>query len=145
MVDMPENLNISGSSEGVSEHSEASFVERQQQAVEDITWLGELVEHGLTPDITGVQHSISHLERIEYDEFIPEQNEAKEHINAAIALLVTSYEKSVNFTVEEANRIITAYPDVVYPHYGVITSVAATWQRGGSAVLTFQTEQDQQT
>lgn len=128
----------------VSEQSGASFVE-SDQAIEDIKYVQDLAEFGLPVDIKSAHETIVELSRIEYDEFMPQQTEAKKHIDAAIQLFTSSYHQSVDYTIQEANRIIAVYPDIHYPHYGKVTAVRAVWQKDGSAHVDFQTGQTQTT
>lgn len=126
--------------EGVSKQPEASFV-YSEEMVSGIESVKNLIEYGLPIDIRNAHDTLVELGNIPYDEFIPEQMEAKAHVEAAIALFTLSYKKSVIFEVEEANRILTANPGIILLEDNrVVVSVIAVWDGDGTASLEFQTD-----
>jgi hypothetical protein len=122
-----------------SEQSEVFDV----QAAEDIRWLNELVKKGIPVEISNAYDAAISLSQYVYDEFIPEENEAKVHIEKAIELFRSSYEQSIAFTVGEANRIIAAYQGIIHYQRVPLISVSARWTPMGEAFLEFQTDPNQ--
>jgi hypothetical protein len=126
-------------SKGVSEQSEASFVESEKMT-EDVQSVKDLVEYGLPVDVQNAFTACKELSVVTYDDFIPEQREAKAHIEAALVLFRSSYSQSVAYEVKEANRILELYPGSVQREGRAVTSVNAVSQSDGSALLLFQTD-----
>jgi hypothetical protein len=126
--------------EEVSEQSEASFVDNEKM-VSDIESVKNLLAYGLPIDVRNAYNTTVDLGKVPYDECIPEQMEAQAHIKAARELFSLSYEKSVRYEVEEANRILTAYPGIILTEDNrTVISVIAVWHGDGSASLEFQTD-----
>jgi hypothetical protein len=126
--------------EEVSEQSEASFVDNEKM-VSGLESVKNLLAYGLPIDVRNAYDTTVDLGKVPYDEFIPEQMEAQAHIKAARELFASSYEKSVMYEVEEANRILTAYPGIILTEDNrTVISVIAVWHGDGSASLEFQTD-----
>lgn len=126
--------------EGVSEQSEASFVDNEKM-VSGLESVKNLLAYGLPIDVRNAYDTTVDLGKVPYDEFIPEQMEAKALIKAARELFASSYEKSVMYEVEEANRILSAYPGIILTEDNrAVISVIAVWHGDGSASLEFQTD-----
>lgn len=124
-----------------SEQSEVFDV----QMPEDLYWLHELIEKGISVEITNAYDAANSLSQYVYDEFIPEENEAKAHIEKAIELFRSSYAQSIAFTVDEANRIIALHEGTLTHQGARLVSVSAKWAATGEASIEFQTDHNQST
>ena len=112
----------------------------EQQKNDDQAFVQELIEHGIPVDIQNAHNESVVLSKISFDEFIPQQDEAKEHIEKARQLFQLSYLKSVDYTVEEANRIVAKYPGFAFINGVPLTHISVVWQPSGEAYLEFQTD-----
>ena len=112
----------------------------EQQKNDDQAFVQELIKHGLPVDIQNAHNESVVLSKISFDESIPEQGDAKEHIEQARQLFQLSYVKSVDYTVEEANRIVAKYPGFAFIEGIPLTHISVVWRPSGEAYLEFQTD-----
>lgn len=122
-----------------SDHSEAFAVETEK--TENLQWLQELVSKGMPIEIDNARTQALFLQSYLFDECIPEEVEAKAQIEKAMTLFISSYEQSVAFTVDEANRILELYPNAVQYEDRLVVRVGVVWQLSGEAILEFHTQQ----
>ena len=104
---------------------------------DDIDWALERLNLGFSTDVENAISQALALKEIAYDEFIPQENDARDHIEKAIELFVESYRLSVPHTVDKLNQILAEYPGVVRLDGRVVVSVEAQWQADGRAELLF--------
>ena len=114
--------------------------EYEQQKNDDQAFVQELINYGFPRDIQNAYNESVALSKISFDEFIPEQDQAKEHIEKARQLFQLSYVKSVDYTLAEANRIVAKYPGLALINGAPLTHTSVVWQPSGEAYLEFQTD-----
>ncbi len=114
--------------------------EYEQQKNDDQAFVQELINLGFPRDIQNAHNESVALSKISFDECIPEHDEAKVYIEKAQQLFQLSYVKSVDYTVEEANRIVAKYPGLVLINGVPLTHTSVIWQPSGEAYLEFQTD-----
>ena len=104
---------------------------------DDIDWALERINLGFSTDVENAISQALALKEIAYDEFIPQENDARDHIEKAIELFVESYKLSVSHTVDKLHQILAEYPGAVRLDGRIVVSVEAQWQADGRAELVF--------